>query len=208
MALTQLLDLSLVLRADRAALECATPDGVVKSYTFGDLERRSNAVAHVLVARGLSAGDRLALLLPNRVEVIDLWLACLKLGVIVVPINVLYREREVGHIVSDAKPRAVVTTAGTRVDVPRHRDGVGTSMNSFATQRPPPTCVRRAWRTPTRLPRSSTRRAPPARRRAPSSRTACSPRTPSRWSARGRSPTPIATWPCCRSSTCTVSATA
>ncbi len=111
MALTQLLDLSLVLRADRAALECATPDGAFQAFTFGDLERRSNAVAHALVARGLASGDRLALLLPNRVEVIDLWLACLKLGVIVVPINVLYREREVGHIVSDATPRAVVTTA-------------------------------------------------------------------------------------------------
>ena len=111
MALTQLLDLSLVLRADRAALECALPDGSFGSYTFGDLDRRSNRLAHVLRSRGLSAGERLALLLPNRVEVIDLWLACLKIGVILVPINVLYREREVAHIVGDAAPRAVVTTA-------------------------------------------------------------------------------------------------
>ena len=43
---------------------------------------------------------------------IDAFLACVKLGVIVVPMNVLYREREIGHIVADAEPRAVVTTAG------------------------------------------------------------------------------------------------
>jgi malonyl-CoA/methylmalonyl-CoA synthetase len=56
------------------------------------------------------AGDRLAFYLSNRIEIIDLWIACAKLGVIVVPINVLYREREIRHIISDAEPRAVVTT--------------------------------------------------------------------------------------------------
>ena len=42
---------------------------------------------------------------------IELFLACVKLGVIYVPVNILYREREVGHIVSDAQPKAIVTAA-------------------------------------------------------------------------------------------------
>ena len=37
-----------------------------------------------------------------------MFLACASLGVILVPINVLYREREVGHIVADAEPKAIV----------------------------------------------------------------------------------------------------
>ena len=45
----------------------------------------------------------------------------MKLGVIVVPINVLYKEREIRHIVSDAEPAAVVTTAAQMADLP---DGV------------------------------------------------------------------------------------
>ncbi|MGH9309638.1 MAG: class I adenylate-forming enzyme family protein, partial [Vicinamibacterales bacterium] len=48
--------------------------------------------------------------LSNRIEFIDLVLACVKLGLILVPINVLYREREIAHIISDAEPRLVVTT--------------------------------------------------------------------------------------------------
>ena len=67
-------------------------------------------MARVLAARGLRAGDRLVVQLANRLEVLDLFLACLKLGVLFVPVNVLYREREVGHIVGDAEPVAVVTT--------------------------------------------------------------------------------------------------
>jgi acyl-CoA synthetase (AMP-forming)/AMP-acid ligase II len=51
-----------------------------------------------LNARGLGAGDRLAIYLPNRIEYVDLFLACSRLGVIVVPINVLYRDREMSHI--------------------------------------------------------------------------------------------------------------
>ena len=36
---------------------------------------------------------------------IDLYLACVKLGVIFVPINILYRDREIAHILHDAEPR-------------------------------------------------------------------------------------------------------
>jgi malonyl-CoA/methylmalonyl-CoA synthetase len=79
-------------------------------YTFGELEVRSNRLAHLLRTRGLQAGDRLAFFLQNRIEVIDLWLAGAKLGLIIVPINVLYRERELTHIVRDAAPTAVVTS--------------------------------------------------------------------------------------------------
>jgi malonyl-CoA/methylmalonyl-CoA synthetase len=66
-------------------------------------------VAHGLVARGFRKGDRLCVQLANRVELIDLYLACVKLGVLFVPVNVLYREREVSHIVGDAEPRAFIT---------------------------------------------------------------------------------------------------
>ncbi|MFN9117745.1 MAG: class I adenylate-forming enzyme family protein [Gemmatimonas sp.] len=111
MALLGLYDRSLIGRASQAALTYEDAAGVTTSWTFGELEARSNRVAAVLRARGLRAGDRLALYLVNQPAFIDLWLACVKLGVIVVPINVLYREREIAHIVHDAAPVAVVTTA-------------------------------------------------------------------------------------------------
>ena len=112
-ALVSLLDvanLSLRGRADRPALEVDAPGGTTRTFTFGELEARSDRLAAVLADRGLVRGDRLALFLGNSVEVIDLWLACLKLGVIAVPTNILYRERELTHIFADAEPTAVVST--------------------------------------------------------------------------------------------------
>jgi malonyl-CoA/methylmalonyl-CoA synthetase len=101
--LLHLFDLSLALRRDRIGLEW---EG--REYTFGELETRSNRVAHALRARGLAKGDRLGVYLANRIELIDLFLACVKLGVLFVPINILYRDREIAHITGDAEPRFVL----------------------------------------------------------------------------------------------------
>ncbi len=103
MHLTHLFDLSLRARADQPALEW---NGTV--WTFGDLERRANRMAHALRSRGFVRGDRLCVYLANRIELIDLYLACARLGVIFVPVNILYRDREISHIVDDAKPRLFV----------------------------------------------------------------------------------------------------
>ncbi len=104
--LLHLFDLSLIGRANAAALEWQG-----ETFTFGDIEARSNRVANTLRARGLTQGDRLAVHLSNRIELIDLYLACVKLGVIFVPINILYRDREIAHIRSDADPRLMISEA-------------------------------------------------------------------------------------------------
>jgi len=99
-------DLTFVPKADQDALEWAGA-----TYTFGEIDARSNRMASALTARGLVKGDRLCVYLANSIEMIDLYLACIKLGVIFVPINILYRDREMSHILGDAEPRLLVTAA-------------------------------------------------------------------------------------------------
>ena len=111
MNLLDLFDFSLLGRRDQPALEFVACDGRREDRTFGEIEDVSNRFAQALASRGLLAGDRLCICLPNSAEVIELFLACVKLGVIYVPVNVLYRERETGHIVNDAQPKGVITAA-------------------------------------------------------------------------------------------------
>jgi malonyl-CoA/methylmalonyl-CoA synthetase len=108
MNLTALFDLSLRGRAVCAALEYADAAGVIHTLTFGDVDARANRMAQELAARGMRRGDRLCVHLANRLEFIDIFLACVRLGVVMVPMNVLYRERELRHIVFDAEPAAIV----------------------------------------------------------------------------------------------------
>jgi malonyl-CoA/methylmalonyl-CoA synthetase len=70
------------------------------------------------MARGLTAGDRLCVYLPNSVETIDIYLACIKVGVIFVPVNILYRDREISHILSDAEPKALIADVPVATDLP------------------------------------------------------------------------------------------
>lgn len=118
MNLTHLFDSSLKGRSDAVALEFQSA-----TYTFGDVEKRSNRMAHLLARRGLKQGDRLCVYLQNCVEMIDLYLACVKLGVIFVPINILYRDREISHIVEDAEPAVVITEADL-ASLNREADGM------------------------------------------------------------------------------------
>ncbi len=113
MNLVSLFDWSLIGRRDAVALEF---EG--RTFTFGEIDARSNRLAQLLSRRGLKTGDRLCVYLANCVETIDVYLACVKLGVIFVPINILYRDREMGHILHDAEPRAVVSDAAFECAVP------------------------------------------------------------------------------------------
>ena len=117
MSLLALYDPALRGRADAPALEVGDVAGV-RAFTFGALDARSDRLAAALRRRGVGTGDRVALLLANRLEFVDCWLALMKLGAIAVPMNVLYKGREIGHIVTDAAPVAVVTTADRAADLP------------------------------------------------------------------------------------------
>jgi malonyl-CoA/methylmalonyl-CoA synthetase len=111
--LASLFDLSLLGRRDWVALEFED-----RTFTFGELDARSNRLARLFSHRSLRAGDRLCVYLANCVEMIDVYLACVKLGVIFVPINILYRDREMAHILRDAEPSAVVSDLDFECSVP------------------------------------------------------------------------------------------
>lgn len=99
-----LFNLSFIDRKEKVALQFTGQD-----FTYNTLNARSDKMASVLTARGLTQGDRLGLYLENSIDFIDIYIACLKLGVIVVPINILYRGREIDHIYNDATPKAIVS---------------------------------------------------------------------------------------------------
>jgi malonyl-CoA/methylmalonyl-CoA synthetase len=112
MTLADLFDLSLLSRRDQPALDWD------RTYTFGEIDARASRMAHVLVRRGLKPGDRMCVYLVNCIEYIDLFLAATRLGVIFVPVNILYRDREIRHILTDAEPLAIVTDEAHREHVP------------------------------------------------------------------------------------------
>src|SRR6266852_9332844 len=78
------------------------------SLNYWQLHNRVKSMAAALSQRGIRRGDRLALLLPNEPEYIQLIYACSWLGVIVVPINTRLSVVEIDHILADASAHGLV----------------------------------------------------------------------------------------------------
>jgi long-chain acyl-CoA synthetase len=76
--------------------------------TFRELQTRVEGIAGTLTSRGFGVGDRLALLLPNGPDYIELIYACSLLGVIAVPLNTRLSSNEIGRVLEDARPHGIV----------------------------------------------------------------------------------------------------
>src|SRR5436190_13086170 len=74
----------------RLALLWEDESGASAAYTFGDLQAGANRLSNALVARGVSAGDKVAILLPQRPETAIAHIACYQIGAIAVPLSFLF----------------------------------------------------------------------------------------------------------------------
>jgi long-chain acyl-CoA synthetase len=79
-----------------------------RSLTFRVLHTRVEGIAAMLTRNGFGVGDRLAILLPNGPDYIELIYACSMLGVIAVPLNTRLTAKEIGRILEDASPHGIV----------------------------------------------------------------------------------------------------
>ncbi len=68
-----------------------------KKITYKELDRLANRFAHALASLGLTGGDRIALLLPNIPQVVIAYFGAWRAGLVPVPINPLYTDREIEH---------------------------------------------------------------------------------------------------------------
>jgi len=95
-------------RASRyySARTAIAPGGACVS--FSELENRVKSIAAALSAHGFKAGDRLAILLPNVPEYIELVYACAWLGVIAVPLNTRLSSAEIDQVLTDATPHGLL----------------------------------------------------------------------------------------------------
>ncbi|MFZ3598967.1 AMP-binding protein [Streptomyces sp. BH104] len=80
-----------------------TVDGTRRTYA--QTRTAAATMAGALAARGCRPGDRVAALLPNRVELIDLVLGCAWLGAVVVPLNTALHGRLLRHALDESKPQ-------------------------------------------------------------------------------------------------------
>lgn len=79
--------------------------------TYADFDERTTRLAHALEARGIAAGDRVAIMLPNSVEFFEVWAAATKLQAPVVLVNWHLKRDELTYILGDSGAKLLVAHA-------------------------------------------------------------------------------------------------
>jgi malonyl-CoA/methylmalonyl-CoA synthetase len=94
---------------DKVALEFDAGDGSLVSLTYAQLHAAAERLAAKLQAWGLAKGERVAFFLSNCPEFAVAYLAVIKLGAIMVPVNLRYRKLEITHILTDCTPKLLIS---------------------------------------------------------------------------------------------------
>ena len=96
---------------DRLALIYDNATGQTETYTFQDLKRRSNRLAHGLRAKGIDIGDRVGILLPQRPETALSHIALYKLGAVAIPLFTLFGTDALAYRLDNSQAKGVITDA-------------------------------------------------------------------------------------------------
>jgi acetyl-CoA synthetase len=101
-------------RASQIALYCETESGRESRYTFADIRNFSNRLANALAAAGVGRGDRVAIVLPQRVEAALAHVAVYKLGAIAVPLSILFGPDALEYRLGDSGARLALVDGAHR----------------------------------------------------------------------------------------------
>ncbi len=107
----------------------ATPGGETISYA--DLIALSGRLAHVLTARGVKPGDRVAVQVEKSVPALVLYLATVRAGAVYLPLNTAYTLAELEYFIGDAEPSLVVCDPSRREGVEQLAAKVGAAVDTL-----------------------------------------------------------------------------
>src|ERR1700759_2107903 len=105
---------------------------IVRSMTWRELENESSALAGGYRRLGLREGDRIASLMPNRIDLVVHYLACFKAGLVATPLNYRYTYREIDHALQVSGADALLAHVERGDDVAASAQAAGLRAGGIA----------------------------------------------------------------------------
>ncbi|UCE28766.1 MAG: AMP-binding protein [Candidatus Bathyarchaeota archaeon] len=96
------------VHAEKYPTKPAVKDWCGKAWTYSELNVRTNKLANGLLNMGLSKGDRVAVMLYNCVEFVEIYCAFAKAGLVVTPVSWRYVGREIEYVANDSDAKAMI----------------------------------------------------------------------------------------------------
>jgi len=91
--------------------------GAERVLSFAEVDRLAARFGAVLQDRGVRPGDRVVVQVAKSAAAVALYLGCVRIGAVFVPLNTAYTPAEVAHAVADAEPAAAVVDPARSVEL-------------------------------------------------------------------------------------------
>ncbi len=104
---------------------------VGRSWTYGDMLALSGRIASELDTLGVRPGDRVAVQVEKSPEALMLYLACVRVGAVYLPLNTAYTLAELDYFIGDAEPRVVVCAPAAKDGIARIAAGHGAHVETL-----------------------------------------------------------------------------
>jgi len=111
---------------DRVAIHWEDEDGSTSTLTYATLQQHANRLCNALSALGISRGDKVAIILPQRPETAVAHIACYQLGAVAVPLSFLFGPDALVYRLDDSETQVVVCDQASLPNVAAIRDQVAT----------------------------------------------------------------------------------
>jgi acetyl-CoA synthetase len=98
---------------ERFALYYEDEAGITAAFSYWDLHSRANRLANALEGLGVAAGDRVAILLPQRPETVIAYIGIFQMGAIAVPLSHLFGPDALAYRLGDAGAKAAIVDPDT-----------------------------------------------------------------------------------------------
>ncbi|HEX3032024.1 MAG TPA: AMP-binding protein [Bacillota bacterium] len=108
MNLSSLISTNALAKPDRTAVICGDTG---RKYSWAKLDEYVNKLGTALKSLGIEQGEMVAIYLPNSPEFLLTYFALNRIGAVTVPFNILFKTREIAHIINDSKARVLIGSA-------------------------------------------------------------------------------------------------
>lgn len=93
----------------KIAVKWESQDGETKELTYPALMTAANQMGNVFLEKGLKKGDVVLVIIPRIVEAYQVYLAALKIGLVVIPSSEMLRTKDLQYRISHGEVKAVIS---------------------------------------------------------------------------------------------------
>lgn len=120
---------------DKLALKWLDENGNYEEITYGELLKQANRLAGGLARLGLRKADRVLVIVPRLIVSYVIYLACLKLGLAVIPSSEMLRTKDLSYRIRHAEAKAVIAYSEFTGEIDRIEEDMPTLAHRIAFSR-------------------------------------------------------------------------